>query len=65
MNIDLVGFRCPKCGSPSPSTPHLHPTCLVVERREDHLHRMATETTEGELLICHGEPERGYWTRLP
>lgn len=61
MNLPPRGYRCPKCGSPNPSTPHVHPTSLVVERREDHPHRRATDTVEGVLLICTGQPEAGTW----
>lgn len=65
MNLEPHGYRCPKCGSPSPSTPHFHPTCLVFERVEGHRHAHAVESVEGELIVCHGQPERGYWTPMP
>lgn len=59
--IDPRGFRCPKCGSPSPSTPHIHPTSLVVEHCDGHPHGHATEATEGEIVVCEGVPEPGTW----
>lgn len=59
------GFRCPKCGSPSPSTPHIHPTSISVEHVDGHQHRHATEAVDGTIVVCEGQPQRGTWLPDP